>query len=90
MFAINVDPESGNFVLDVRCEYCSKGHRLQNANRQDFVVAFAINSIEMFNQPMFLCRQKCLDAVKNKRSKEGQPVLGWGEWGELTGLFEST
>ena len=91
MFAINVDPESGNFVLDVRCDHCNKDHQLLNANRQPFVVAFATNQVDrMLNRPIFLCRQKCLDAVKNKRSKEGRPVLAWGEWGELTGLFEST
>ena len=91
MFVINVDRESGNIVLDVRCEHCGKDHQLLNANRQLFVVAFTINAFDrVFNPPMFLCRHECLDAVKRKRSKEGQCAIGWSEWGELTGLFEST
>ena len=91
MFVISQDRVSGNFVLDVRCEFCGKDRQLLNASRQPFVVAFKMNSIDRaFNPPIFLCRQKCLDAVKNKRSKEGRPIFGWGEWGEMTGLFEST
>ena len=91
MFVVNPDRASGNLVLDVRCDHCGKDHQLLDANKQQFVVAFPINPIDrMFNPPMFLCRRRCLDAVKKKRHNEDQSVIGWQEWGELTGLFESS